>query len=31
MLEAAGYGVGVGEWRPERDGVFGRFEVQVSE
>lgn len=27
MLEAAGYGVGVGEWRPERDGIFGRFEV----
>jgi len=30
MLNAAGYGVGVGEWRPERDGMFGRFEV-VSE
>lgn len=27
MLHAAGYGVGVGEWRPERDGIFGRFEV----
>lgn len=27
MLHAAGYGVGVGEWRPERDGTFGRFEV----
>lgn len=30
MLEAAGYGVGVGEWRPERNGIFGRFEVQAS-
>ena len=27
MLQAAGYGVGVGEWRPEKDGMFGRFEV----
>lgn len=27
MLHAAGYGVGVGEWRPEKDGTFGRFEV----
>ena len=30
MLEAAGYGVGVGEWRPERNGTFGRFEVVVK-
>lgn len=27
MLNMAGYGVGVGEWRPERDGTFGRFQV----
>jgi len=27
MIQAAGYGVGVGEWRPERKGTFGRFEV----
>ena len=27
MLNAAGYGVGVGEWRPERNGSFGRFAV----
>lgn len=27
MLNAAGYGVGIGEWRPERDGMFGRFQV----
>lgn len=30
MLNAAGYGVGVGEWRPEKDGMFGRFEVVVK-
>ena len=29
MLNAAGYGVGVGEWRPEKDGIFGRFEIVV--
>jgi hypothetical protein len=27
LLHRAGYGVGIGEWRPERDGHFGRFEV----
>jgi hypothetical protein len=27
MIEAAGYGVGVGEWRPQKDGTFGRFQV----
>lgn len=27
MLQSAGYGVGIGEWRPEKDGMFGRFEV----
>jgi hypothetical protein len=27
MFNQAGYGVGLGEWRPERDGTFGRFEV----
>jgi len=31
MLNAAGYGVGVGEWRPEKDGMFGRFEVVTKE
>jgi hypothetical protein len=30
MLHAAGYGVGVGEWRPEKDGTFGRFEVVAA-
>ena len=27
MINAAGYGVGVGEWRPEKGGMFGRFEI----
>jgi len=30
MFNAAGFGVGVGEWRPEKDGMFGRFEVVVN-
>lgn len=27
MLNTAGFGVGVGEWRPEKDGQYGRFHV----
>jgi hypothetical protein len=27
LFEAGGFGVGVGEWRPEKDGVNGRFHV----
>lgn len=27
LFRIAGFSVGVGEWRPERDGSFGRFEV----
>jgi len=27
LFEAAGFGVGIGDWRPERDGVAGRFHV----
>ena len=27
LFETAGFAVGVGEWRPERDGPFGRFHV----
>ena len=27
LFNIAGFGVGVGEWRPERDGSFGRFHV----
>src|SRR5581483_11399588 len=28
LFEVAGFAVGVGEWRPEKDGQFGRFEVK---
>lgn len=27
LFKTAGFSVGVGEWRPERDGSFGRFDV----
>lgn len=27
LANIAGFAVGVGEWRPERDGQYGRFEV----
>lgn len=27
MLNTAGFGVGIGEWRPERDGMLGTFHV----
>lgn len=27
LFEAGGFGVGVGDWRPEKDGVNGRFRV----
>ncbi|MCW5615844.1 MAG: hypothetical protein KIT32_12045 [Rhodocyclaceae bacterium] len=27
LLNTAGFGVGVGEWRPEKDGQYGRFHV----
>jgi len=27
LMNLAGFGVGVGEWRPERDGSYGRFHV----
>lgn len=27
LFNLAGFAVGVGEWRPERDGLFGRFRV----
>jgi hypothetical protein len=27
LLNVAGFGVGIGEWRPERNGSFGRFHV----
>lgn len=28
LFEVAGFAVGVGEWRPEKNGQFGRFEVE---
>ena len=27
LMQTAGFAVGVGEWRPEKDGQFGRFHV----
>jgi hypothetical protein len=30
LLNVAGFGVGVGEWRPERDGSYGRFHVATE-
>lgn len=30
MLNTAGFGVGVGEWRPEKDGQYGRFHVATD-
>lgn len=29
-VNAGGYSVGIGEWRPERDGDFGRFHIELS-
>lgn len=31
LLQRAGFGIGIGEWRPERDGDFGRFEIVKQE
>lgn len=31
LLNAAGFGVGIGEWRPEKNGSYGRFHVASSE
>ncbi len=30
LLETAGYSVGVGDWRPERKGDFGRWELDTA-
>jgi hypothetical protein len=30
LFEVAGFAVGVGEWRPEKDGQFGRFRVETA-
>lgn len=29
VINAGGFGVGIGEWRPERDGDFGRYHIEV--
>nr|WP_321985326.1 hypothetical protein [uncultured Lichenicoccus sp.] len=31
LLNTAGFGVGVGEWRPERNGSYGMFHVASTE
>lgn len=31
LFNLAGFGVGIGEWRPERDGQSGRFHVATTE
>ena len=30
VINAGGDGVGIGEWRPERDGIFGRYHVEIT-
>lgn len=30
LFNVAGFGVGVGEWRPEKDGSYGRFHVAAE-
>lgn len=30
LIDRAGFGVGIGEWRPEKGGEFGRFQVDRS-
>jgi hypothetical protein len=29
LAERAGFGGGIGEWRPEKGGEFGRYRVKV--
>lgn len=31
MLENAGFSIGIGDWRPQKDGSFGMFRVKRSE
>lgn len=30
LFNVAGFGIGVGEWRPQRDGMFGLFHVAME-
>lgn len=30
LLDAAGMGIGVGEWRPEKNGMFGTFDIDTT-
>lgn len=30
VINAGGYIVGIGEWRPEKDGTFGRFHIETN-
>lgn len=30
LFDAAGFGVGLGTWRPEKNGIFGRFHVSTN-
>ena len=30
VVNSAGFGCGIGEWRPERGGDFGRFELDPT-
>lgn len=29
VINAGGYSVGIGEWRPEKDGDFGRYHIEI--
>lgn len=31
MIERAGFGVGIGDWRPQKNGLYGRFQVERGE
>lgn len=31
LIHAGGFGVGIGDWRPEKDGVSGRFHVATAD
>ena len=30
LFNTGGFGIGVGEWRPQKDGPFGRFHVATT-